>query len=178
MPHRARTAYSGQGGVGTRRPPRGGSHLDPTEELSGRPNVHHSLWRKEAAAALASRRPFRTRDGDDPIVVSADARSRCAGGDHARLRLGAAPACGRFRRGPAQSYDALRDANVATGRGRNHHHANPSAEFPRVRAGGEKALFDEGAPTHWGYLESGVDGDVTRDANHTAYAKYKIRVQR
>jgi 4-hydroxymandelate oxidase len=34
------------------------------------------------------------------------------------------------------------------------------------------------APAHWGYLESGVEGDVTRDANHTAYAHYNIRVRR
>jgi 4-hydroxymandelate oxidase len=50
--------------------------------------------------------------------------------------------------------------------------------FLEFEPAAKKALFDEGAPTHWGYLESGVDGDVTRDANHTAYAKYKIRVQR
>jgi len=29
-------------------------------------------------------------------------------------------------------------------------------------------------PAHWGYLQSGVDGDVTRDANHTAYSKWKL----
>ncbi len=29
-------------------------------------------------------------------------------------------------------------------------------------------------PAHWGYLQSGVDGDVTRDANHAAYAKWKL----
>ena len=42
----------------------------------------------------------------------------------------------------------------------------------------KKAMLAQGAPAHWGYLESGVDGDVTRDANHTAYAQYNIRVRR
>src|SRR5262249_56045216 len=44
--------------------------------------------------------------------------------------------------------------------------------------GAKKAVLSQGAPAHWGYLESGVEGDVTRDANHTAYAKYNIRVRR
>jgi isopentenyl diphosphate isomerase/L-lactate dehydrogenase-like FMN-dependent dehydrogenase len=34
------------------------------------------------------------------------------------------------------------------------------------------------APAHWGYLQRGVEGDVTRDANHTAYARHNIRVKR
>ncbi|WP_441252646.1 alpha-hydroxy acid oxidase [Tardiphaga sp. 71_E8_N1_1] len=42
----------------------------------------------------------------------------------------------------------------------------------------KKAVLSQDAPAHWGYLQSGVDGDVTRDANHTAFAKYNIRVQR
>lgn len=29
-------------------------------------------------------------------------------------------------------------------------------------------------PAHWGYLQSGVDGNVTRDANHSAYAKWQL----
>jgi 4-hydroxymandelate oxidase len=29
-------------------------------------------------------------------------------------------------------------------------------------------------PAHWGYLQSGVDGNVTRDANHTAYDKWQL----
>jgi 4-hydroxymandelate oxidase len=29
-------------------------------------------------------------------------------------------------------------------------------------------------PAHWGYLQSGADGNVTRDANHTAYAKWQL----
>jgi isopentenyl diphosphate isomerase/L-lactate dehydrogenase-like FMN-dependent dehydrogenase len=29
-------------------------------------------------------------------------------------------------------------------------------------------------PAHWGYLQSGVDGNVTRDANHTAYSKWQL----
>ena len=30
------------------------------------------------------------------------------------------------------------------------------------------------APAHFGYLQSGVDGNVTRDVNHTAYERYNI----
>lgn len=29
-------------------------------------------------------------------------------------------------------------------------------------------------PAHWGYLQSGVDGNVTRDANSSAYAKWQL----
>ena len=78
----------------------------------------------------------------------------------------------------AQSYDALRGANVATGADgiiTDPHEAINVFEFEPAA---KKALFAQGAPTHWGYLDSGVDGDATRDANHTAYAKYNIRVQR
>jgi len=78
----------------------------------------------------------------------------------------------------AQSYDALRGANVATGSDgiiTAPHEALDVFEFePAAR----KALFAQGAPTHWGYLESGVDGNITRDVNHTAYQRYNIRVQR
>jgi len=33
-------------------------------------------------------------------------------------------------------------------------------------------------PAHWGYLQSGVDGDVTLSANHAAYARYQLRARR
>jgi len=33
-------------------------------------------------------------------------------------------------------------------------------------------------PAHWGYLQSGVDGDVTLHANHAAYARYELRPRR
>ena len=70
----------------------------------------------------------------------------------------------------AQSYDALRGAEGARA-GRHYHGAEAGARRLRVRAGGEEGSARRGAPAHWGYLESGVDGNVTRDANHTAYAK-------
>jgi len=38
----------------------------------------------------------------------------------------------------------------------------------------ERAASQIVPPAHWGYLQSGVDGDVTRDANHTAYSKWKL----
>src|SRR3954468_19358157 len=33
-------------------------------------------------------------------------------------------------------------------------------------------------PAHWGYLMSGVDGDVTLRANEAAYARYQLRARR
>jgi 4-hydroxymandelate oxidase len=33
-------------------------------------------------------------------------------------------------------------------------------------------------PAHWGYLQSGVDGDVTLHANETAFARYALRPRR
>jgi len=38
----------------------------------------------------------------------------------------------------------------------------------------ERAASQIVPPAHWGYLQSGVDGDVTRDANHSAYSKWKL----
>jgi 4-hydroxymandelate oxidase len=80
--------------------------------------------------------------------------------------------------GLAQSYDALRGANVATGSDGIITAPHEALNVFEFEPAAKKALFAQGAPTHWGYLESGVDGDVTRDANHTAYANYNIRVQR
>jgi len=78
----------------------------------------------------------------------------------------------------AQSYDALRGANVATGSDGIITAPHEALNVFEFEPAAKKALFAQGAPTHWGYLESGVDGDVTRDLNHTAYSKYNIRVQR
>jgi len=80
--------------------------------------------------------------------------------------------------GLAQSYDALRGANVATGSDGIITAPHEALNVFEFEPAAKKALFAQGAPTHWGYLESGVDGDVTRDLNHTAYARYNIRVQR
>jgi 4-hydroxymandelate oxidase len=33
-------------------------------------------------------------------------------------------------------------------------------------------------PAHWGYLQSGVDGNLTRDANHAAYSKWQLLPRR
>jgi 4-hydroxymandelate oxidase len=78
----------------------------------------------------------------------------------------------------AQSYDALREANVATGADGIITAPHEALNVFEFEPAAKKALFAQGAPTHWGYLESGVDGNVTRDLNHTAYEKYNIRVQR
>ncbi len=78
----------------------------------------------------------------------------------------------------AQSYDALRGANVATGADGIITAPHEALDVFEFEPAAKKALFARGAQAHWGYLESGVDGDVTRDINHTAYAKFNIRVQR
>ncbi|HEX9389854.1 MAG TPA: alpha-hydroxy acid oxidase [Usitatibacteraceae bacterium] len=78
----------------------------------------------------------------------------------------------------AQSYDALRGANVATGADGIITAPHQAINVFEFEPAAQKAMFAQGAPTHWGYLESGVDGNATRDGNHTAYAKYNIRVQR
>src|SRR3954468_11113820 len=78
----------------------------------------------------------------------------------------------------AQNYDALRGAEVAVGADGIITAPSQALDVFEFAPAAKKVLFDAGAPTHWGYLESGVDGNVTRDINHTAYAKYNIRVQR
>jgi isopentenyl diphosphate isomerase/L-lactate dehydrogenase-like FMN-dependent dehydrogenase len=78
----------------------------------------------------------------------------------------------------AQSYDALREAKIATGDDGIITAPGQALNVFEFEPAGRKAMFAQGAPAHWGYLESGVDGDVTRDANHTAYANYNIRVRR
>ncbi len=66
--------------------------------------------------------------------------------------------------GLAQSYDALRGANVATGSDGIITSPGQALNVFEFEPAAQKALLAQGAPTHWGYLESGVDGDVTRDA--------------
>jgi len=78
----------------------------------------------------------------------------------------------------AQSYDVLRGASVATGADGIITAPAQALNVFEFEAAAKKALLEQGAPTHWGYLASGVDGDVTRDINHTQYAKYNIRVRR
>jgi isopentenyl diphosphate isomerase/L-lactate dehydrogenase-like FMN-dependent dehydrogenase len=80
--------------------------------------------------------------------------------------------------GHAQSYDALRGAKVATGADGIINAPHEALDVFEFEPAAKKAMFAAGAPAHWGYLESGVDEDVTRDINHTAYARYRIRVQR
>ena len=63
--------------------------------------------------------------------------------------------------------------------------AEPSAERPLASAAEALDVFDmkEAAhrllpPAHWGYLQSGVDGDVTLHANLAAYARYELKSRR
>jgi isopentenyl diphosphate isomerase/L-lactate dehydrogenase-like FMN-dependent dehydrogenase len=74
----------------------------------------------------------------------------------------------------AQSYDVLRGAGTmvgdvisSPGQALNVFDFEPAAK---------KAL--EGAPTHFGYLASGVDDDGTLRANRDAFSQYTVRVRR
>jgi 4-hydroxymandelate oxidase len=78
----------------------------------------------------------------------------------------------------AQSYDVLRGARRAHGADGIITAPTDALNVFEFEPAAKKAVLSQGAPAHWGYLESGVDGDVTRDANHTAYARYNIRVRR
>ncbi len=78
----------------------------------------------------------------------------------------------------AQSYDVLRGSRRTLGSDGIITSAADALDVFEFEPAAKKAAFSQEAPAHWGYLQSGVDGDVTRDANHTAYAKYNIRVRR
>lgn len=78
----------------------------------------------------------------------------------------------------AQSYDVLRGSRRALGPDGIITSPADALNVLEFAPAARKALISQGAPAHWGYLESGVDGDVTRDANQTAYSHYGIRVKR
>jgi 4-hydroxymandelate oxidase len=78
----------------------------------------------------------------------------------------------------AQSYDVLRGSRRALGSDGIITAPADALDVFEFEPAAKKAVVSQGAPAHWGYLESGVEGDVTRDANHSAYARYNIRVRR
>src|SRR5215813_8967632 len=78
----------------------------------------------------------------------------------------------------AQSYDVLRGSRRALGPDGIITASADALDVFEFEPAAKKAVLSQDAPAHWGYLESGVEGDVTRDANHTAYARYNIRVRR
>ncbi|WP_088346444.1 MULTISPECIES: alpha-hydroxy acid oxidase [Rhodomicrobium] len=83
----------------------------------------------------------------------------------------------------AQSYDVLRGARRALGPDGIITAPGDALDVFEFEPAAKKAVLSQeaplgSAPAHWGYLQSGVDGDVTRDANRTAYAGYNIRVKR
>ncbi len=78
----------------------------------------------------------------------------------------------------AQSYDVLRGSRRALGPDGIITAPGDALDVFEFEPAAKKAVLNQGAPAHWGYLESGVDRDVTRDANQAAYASYNIRVQR
>ncbi|WP_271899530.1 alpha-hydroxy acid oxidase [Candidatus Phyllobacterium onerii] len=78
----------------------------------------------------------------------------------------------------AQSYDVLRGSQRALGPDGIITNPADALDVFEFEPAAKKALLSQEAPAHWGYLESGVDDNLTRDVNHTAYANYHIRVQR
>src|SRR5262249_36661764 len=78
----------------------------------------------------------------------------------------------------AQSYDVLRGSRRALGPDGIIAAAGDALDVFEFEPAAKKAMLSQGAPAHWGYLESGVGGGGTGDANHTAYAHYNIRVRR
>jgi 4-hydroxymandelate oxidase len=78
----------------------------------------------------------------------------------------------------AQSYDVLRGSRRTLGPDGIITAPADALDVFEFGPAAKKAMVSQGAPAHWGYLESGVEGDVTRDVNHTAYANYNIRVRR
>jgi len=83
----------------------------------------------------------------------------------------------------AQSYDVLRGSRRALGPDGIITAPGDALDVFEFEPAAKKVVLSKdallgSAPAHWGYLESGVEGDVTRDANHTAYAHYNIRVRR
>jgi 4-hydroxymandelate oxidase len=117
--------------------------------------------------ALNARRKFLNFLAASPLVATPTVASSIA------ALLASAPNAGF-----AQSYDALREAKIATGADGIITSPEAALDVFEFEPAAKKAMLAQGAPAHWGYLESGVDGDVTRDVNHTAYANYTIRVQR
>ena len=78
----------------------------------------------------------------------------------------------------AQSYDVLRGSPRTLGPDGVIKAASDALDVFEFEPAAKKAVFAQGAPAHWGYLASGVDGNITRDANHTDFADYRIRVKR
>src|SRR5258707_5843683 len=78
----------------------------------------------------------------------------------------------------AQSYDVLRGSRRALGPDGIITAPGDALDVFEFEPAAKKAVLGQGAPAHWGYLESGVEGDVTRDGNHTACARDNIRVKR
>jgi 4-hydroxymandelate oxidase len=78
----------------------------------------------------------------------------------------------------AQSYDVLRGSRRELGPDGVITAPGDALDVFEFEPAAQKAMLSQGAPAHWGYLESGVDGNVTRDVNQTAYARYNIHVRR
>src|SRR5258706_941134 len=69
----------------------------------------------------------------------------------------------------AQSYDALRGANVATGADgiiTGPHHAINVFEFEPAA---QKGMFAQAAPAHSGHLQAEVAANGTRERKHAGY---------
>src|SRR5258708_26073075 len=60
----------------------------------------------------------------------------------------------------AQSYDVLRGASRALGPDGIIMKPGDALDVFEFEPAAKKAMLSQGAPAHWGYLESGVEGDV------------------
>ena len=123
-------------------------------------------------APMIARRNFLKFLASSPLVATPAVSSTIA------ALLAAAPG-----EALAQSYDVLRGSRRALGPDGVITAPGDALDVFEFEPAAKKAVLSQdaplgSAPAHWGYLQSGVDGDVTRDANHTAYARYNIRVKR
>lgn len=124
-------------------------------------------WQHDSQRKMTARREFLKFLAASPLVATPTVTAAIA------TLLASAPS-----QGLAQSYDVLRGSRRALGPDGIIVAPGDALDVFEFAPAAKKAVLAQGAPAHWGYLESGVDGDVTRDANHTAYARYNIRVRR
>lgn len=123
-------------------------------------------------ASLIARRKFLKLLASSPLVATPPVASTIA------ALLASAPGDAL-----AQSYDVLRGSRRALGPDGVITAPGDALDVFEFEPAAKKAVLSQdaplqSAPAHWGYLQSGVDGDATRDANHNAYARYNIRVKR
>jgi hypothetical protein len=124
-------------------------------------------WPEISKRRMIARRTFLNFLAATPLVATPIIASTIAS------MLASAP-----RQVLAQSYDVLRGVQRSLGPDGIITAPGDGLDVFEFEPAAKKAVVSQSAPAHWGYLESGVDGDVTRDADHAAYTRYSIRVRR